>query len=1063
MAAAADDNDDCTDCDVIFENSPLYWSMVDAGLEDIGEQDVHKVKHVTSDERGLKATDHGKFQWGKIGERCIQQLTTLFSLKDGNKTLIKEVYGQAFGTLANSSLLTHEDDLFLQDLGTEGQHDTTHSASHTAYSRKWLAGACSVVTVLLGIFSPWHHLHPWGGVVVAGALFILLLPMLLAPALRDWRRRSVRRKGEALLASVGRVMNMASKWSDVAAKSVRFIQESELVARGFTFVGKSASGGVVKELQPSHTQQRQCPLLRRALFLASRSVFSACRCSFAHLLHLCPVKVEVSGVTRYCSEIPLSQYPSMLQHDLDGRSEEAAMAALHDMTDGFSIDVLKVKDVLCITLSSLLDATTSDLERLHSDLQSCLTAHRHGSVKATSSKKSRNNSATWQPPSSASQLQLTHAAVHSLELHLLAALKKIQVLSEVLEKNLEEDQNQNSTTAGGSVAPKAVEDPLRDDWRQMLMAVRSELGACSGCVDEGVKQLERKDLPDSRVTPEVTGTPSVPAPTSSVSVITVSAQNTPVILDEETGTLPVSDPSPSVSVITVSAQNTPVILDEVYEAYSEPPDYDSGRGPYDLRASEEEAWQKQQQGNVKLCLRELQTIIDVRAAHREERERAAMDRMKQITASEQRELPSSNIHPHRLQVENPATGSAPEEDPKTSTAENVDDLAEDVAERVEFWKQFNQTMTTETENTDSKQEEFGKRLAQSMTKETVDNGTKEGLEFVEKFDNKETTGAGSGTKYSSVKEGLKFVKEFDDKEITGAGNKTKYTPSQGEEGSIVGEEENTDESCGKWLEEKESYQIVETISGSSSQDSDFVVVDDQGMDSEVIMTKGLNLQAAESKPRSPNNPQNLLCSTSSPAVKNSIGHSSHSLHTFKQSDVCGKDHDPGDMTDEEETKDIINSDPADISDSNKKETEGSISLLGPGRKPLSSFQNLPKPISSEDRTFLERAEETGDERSAEDDIDALQPGRKSSSFQNPPISSEDRTVSGRADESDGEVRERTRPEGVEEHLSLAAAPSPLAFSIASMVASRARHLAQVEERFGDSSSEEEEEGEEEGG
>jgi len=27
---------------VCFQNSPLYWSMVDAGLEKVGEEDVHK-------------------------------------------------------------------------------------------------------------------------------------------------------------------------------------------------------------------------------------------------------------------------------------------------------------------------------------------------------------------------------------------------------------------------------------------------------------------------------------------------------------------------------------------------------------------------------------------------------------------------------------------------------------------------------------------------------------------------------------------------------------------------------------------------------------------------------------------------------------------------------------------------------------------------------------------------------------------------------------------------------------------------------------------------------------
>ena len=45
---------------------------------------------------------------------------------------------------------------------------------------------------------------------------------------------------------------------------------------------------------------------------------------------------------RYCSEIPLSQYPQMLQLNSTDRE---ALDDLHEMTDGFSIDVLKVIEI----------------------------------------------------------------------------------------------------------------------------------------------------------------------------------------------------------------------------------------------------------------------------------------------------------------------------------------------------------------------------------------------------------------------------------------------------------------------------------------------------------------------------------------------------------------------------------------------------------------------------------------------------------------------------------------------------------------------------------------------
>ena len=65
-------------------------------------------------------------------------------------------------------------------------------------------------------------------------------------------------------------------------------------------------------------------------------------------------------------------------------------------------------------------------------------------------------------------------------------------------------------------------------------------------------------------------------------------------------------------------------------------------------------------------------------------------------------------------------------------------------------------------------------------------------------------------------------------------------------------------------------------------------------------------------------------------------------------------------------------------------------------------------------------------------------------------------ISNSDDDDDCEAGDRQEPEGVVEHLSLAAAPSPFAFSVASMVASRARNFAQTEDTFGDSSSEEDE-------
>lgn len=47
----------------------------------------------------------------------------------------------------------------------------------------------------------------------------------------------------------------------------------------------------------------------------------------------------MAGVTHYCSEIPLTQYPEIIQIDAE---DSDILARLQEVTDGFSIDILKV-------------------------------------------------------------------------------------------------------------------------------------------------------------------------------------------------------------------------------------------------------------------------------------------------------------------------------------------------------------------------------------------------------------------------------------------------------------------------------------------------------------------------------------------------------------------------------------------------------------------------------------------------------------------------------------------------------------------------------------------------
>ncbi|PVD25010.1 hypothetical protein C0Q70_15507, partial [Pomacea canaliculata] len=335
---------------------------------------------------------------------------------------------------------------------------------------------------------------------------------------------------EKLLQTIQKFLDIAASSLDTVSKSIRFIQEAELVARGFTF---------------------------------------------------CPVKVEVAGVTHYCSEIPLTQYPEIIQIDAE---DSDVLARLQEVTDGFSIDILKSmlelnrihasefirrlavcflprsmgaqgKKDLFLIWNSMLQAMISELEAGQTELKSLLDAHRRGPL---SSALHDPKLVTQKPAKLFSQSKDTYVAVHSLELHLLAALKRVQNVGQAMEAWLEKINSKNQEKEV-EAEDKKQEESNRREWSSMLCLVRSELNACMGCWEEATRRLETKSSVGSEV---------LPAPA-----------RTPQTLAEATNVY---------KVIKVSADDNPIILDEVFEGFSEEQEAGLKRNGLDWMLTEEE-------------------------------------------------------------------------------------------------------------------------------------------------------------------------------------------------------------------------------------------------------------------------------------------------------------------------------------------------------------------------------------------------------------------------------------------------------------------------------------------
>lgn len=308
-----------------------------------------------------------------------------------------------------------------------------------------------------------------------------------------------------------------------------------------------------------------------------------------------------------------------------------------------------------------------------------------------------------------------------------------------------------------------------------------------------------------------------------------------------------------------------------------------------------------------MCLNELQSIIDVKAAERQKRELSALTRMIKSAVTPVSHISASGEGNGWKGDEGKETlATAQRDDSAGGMLENVDggmedetnDLSQDIAERVLFWKHFDLT-----ENV------FAPKMQDSVSRSPdIEAGTAEDELGVDNF-------------------------------------------------LLIGDRKSSSESP-----QSDISIIPDIISSSTSQESGFVVVDDQ-----------------QSEPTWP----------TSKARGMPLSESWHHI-------------------------------PEDISESVPK-----------GRS-----ESLQK----------KRSACEGDTVSRSAKMENLELIKKPSPLSGSSV-------------SQAEARSRSQPEGTEEHLSLPGSPSPFVFSIATMVASKARNIAQVEDTFGDTSSDEEKKGE----
>lgn len=291
----------------------------------------------------------------------------------------------------------------------------------------------------------------------------------------------------------------AEQLQRLAKKAKLFVQEAELIQRGFTMVSAPVSrldsglrGAVA----------RQCPDLRRTLFYVARRVTLDVRDVTCRLLSR-QSRTGVDGVqpSHYVCSLPLSNYGSCLTVDESHREELAAASddycldaikSMVSLADVHISEFIRVLCLLCLVQANQQTTSTTgfvvELESIgflsrrltenRKTLDRAFVLHQHLESKMADieAKDARRRARATTTP-----VRQLYLAVHSFWLHLLSAAKNTESSNKRLESLCESDEE----------IPLC---DLRDLVTQMtsdLKTVGRDLSACKDCWEELDCQLRK--------------------------------------------------------------------------------------------------------------------------------------------------------------------------------------------------------------------------------------------------------------------------------------------------------------------------------------------------------------------------------------------------------------------------------------------------------------------------------------------------------------------------------------------------------------------------------------------
>ncbi|XP_064488672.1 vezatin-like [Ornithodoros turicata] len=579
--------DESVDAEVIPPNSPLYQYLSEAGYDPAELYDTHEwisQESVPPKER----TDMPMHV-------CIAATATTLGCnvqywisKAWNALLnsVYEINSTGFlSAILDSPMLLEDDHRFLENL-LSAQSPSSVTNNHR---RSTVAIVTSAVLVLM--ISRWIMAPPWNFLDdILAATACLLISWLL---LTHLKKKLVVQHEHSLSVLLALEKDFRSK----VKKCLQVIQESEIVARGFTLASHNVPVQRLEmnKLVPSLDPNRQCPELRQSLFHWTREMFLFWRNTTCDLMKSVPLAGELDSSLLYlaCTE------PEELSKELFSENEEE----LYVGTDFYSLSALKsmlyLLDVqqseflrrLALSMAPNIKKTRQrcayELKRAVDNSKKVTESYLNKVTNAYQLYKSCHEVRSRASTTSTSRTSLPspdfHVAVHSLALHLQAALKRVEAMEDITE----------------SFDVEQMDEELKSRLKCLLTEVQAEIASAGICVQDVTGYIEKRE----------------------------KFKEEPVENNSHRGLLSTAsgDIQP---VVTIKEDTKTVIVDEVFEALltekpePSPHDWDDDD---DFMIVPKQARARQKEASA-VVLKELRTVLVVKAKEHQEREKKALER-----------------------------------------------------------------------------------------------------------------------------------------------------------------------------------------------------------------------------------------------------------------------------------------------------------------------------------------------------------------------------------------------------------------------------------------------------